>query len=94
VIEISKDASKWDEADRRENDSSLKSRNLTQFFKVSRLLEFRLARLRQVGKNHSSSLDDRLLISGFEIFGSLREIRLCDCEQTSLHLIACSVPFR
>jgi hypothetical protein len=72
VIEILNEGSNWEEVDRRENDSSLKGRNQTQLFKVSRLVECRLVRLRQVGKNHYSSSDDRLVISGFEIFGLLK----------------------
>jgi hypothetical protein len=73
VIEISKDGSHWEEVDRRENDSSLKGRNVTQLFKVSRFEECRLVRLRQIGKNHcsNSSSGDYLVISGFEIFGIL-----------------------
>jgi hypothetical protein len=74
VIEISKDCSVWEEIDRRENDSSLNGRNLTHLFKVSRPTECRLIRLRQIGKNHYSSPDDRLVISGFEIFGELMKV--------------------
>jgi hypothetical protein len=74
VIEISNDGSNWEEVDRRENDSSLKGRNLTQLFKVSRSLECRLVRLRQIGNNHYSSPNDYLVISGFEIFGNLTEV--------------------
>jgi hypothetical protein len=74
MIEISKDDSTWEEVDRRENDSSLKGQNLTQLFKVSRPMECRMVRLRQIGKNHYSSLSDYLVISGFEIFGNLIEV--------------------
>jgi hypothetical protein len=73
VTEISKDYSNWEEIDRRENDSSLKGRNQTRLFKVSRPAECRLIRLRQIGKNHfsSSSCNECLVISGFEVFGEL-----------------------
>jgi hypothetical protein len=74
VIEISKDDSTWEEVDRRENDSSLKGQNLTQLFRISRPMECRMVRLRQIGKNHYSSPNDYLRISGVEIFGNLIEV--------------------
>jgi hypothetical protein len=71
VVEISIDNQVWEEVDRRENNSSLKGRNLTQLFDVSRIKECRLVRIRQIGKNHASSsaYSDCLVISGFEVFG-------------------------
>jgi hypothetical protein len=74
VIETSIEGSAWVEVDRRENDVSLKGRNLTRLFEVSRKEECRFVRLRQIGTNHCSSSDDRLVISGFELFGELKEV--------------------
>jgi hypothetical protein len=74
VIETSIEGSAWVEVDRRENDVSLKGQNLTRLFEVSRKEECRFVRLRQIGHNHYSSSDDRLVLSGFELFGGLKEV--------------------
>jgi hypothetical protein len=56
----------WGEIDRREKDSLLTHRYLTQICKVSQTRECRLIKLGQMGKNHysSSSGNHCLLISG------------------------------
>jgi hypothetical protein len=74
VIEVSDNGSNWDEVDRRENNSSLKGRNLTNLFQISRTAECRFIRLRQIGKTHDPNPEDCLIISGFEIFGQLIEV--------------------
>jgi hypothetical protein len=74
VIETSIEGSAWIEVDRRENDVSLKGQNLTRLFEVSREEECRFVRPRQIGHNHYSSSDDRLVLSGFELFGRLKEV--------------------
>jgi hypothetical protein len=74
VIESSIDGDHWIEVDRREDDSSLNGRNLTQLFKVcGESVQSRFVRLRQIGRNHSSTLDHKMVISGFELFGLLIE---------------------
>jgi hypothetical protein len=73
VIEISNDGLNWEEIDRREKDSSLNGRNLTRLFKVSKSIECRMFRIRQIGRTHNSCTNHYLVISGFELFGQLTD---------------------
>jgi hypothetical protein len=71
VIEISMDGAHWDVIDRRDNNSTLNGFNAIRMFTLSESKECRFIRLRQTGPNHCSEPDYRLVISGFEVFGSL-----------------------
>jgi hypothetical protein len=71
VIEGSNDGTSWMEIDRREDNSDLNASNVTRNFAVARSVEVRMIRLRQIGANHFG--DHYLLLSSFEIFGSLIE---------------------
>jgi hypothetical protein len=74
VIEGSVDGNTWTEIDRREDDHSLNFKNPVRLFAVDSVSgEFRHVRLRQTGPNQYSSSDHRIIISGFELFGSLTE---------------------
>jgi hypothetical protein len=66
-------SNEWKELDRRENDSSLNGQNQINLFPVARSDAFRCIRLRQTGNNHYSQSDNRMVISGFELFGFLME---------------------
>jgi hypothetical protein len=69
VIEGKTCDAEWLELDRREKDDSLKGKNVTGTFPVSRAAEIYEIRLRQTGRNHGGK--DCLVVSSFEIFGSL-----------------------
>jgi hypothetical protein len=71
LVEVSMDGQQWTEIDRRENNSELNGRDITRTFNVSRSAPGRLIRLVNIGRNHQGS--DTLLISSWEIFGSLVE---------------------
>jgi hypothetical protein len=58
----------WLELDRREKGDSLKVKNVTGTFPVSRAAEVCEIRLRQAGWNHDGK--DCLVVSSFQIFGS------------------------
>jgi hypothetical protein len=73
VIEGSIDGQTWRELDRREDDATLKSGNKVRVFEVRLSTDCRLVRLHQIGPNHYSNPDNRLVVSGFELFGSLHE---------------------
>jgi hypothetical protein len=72
VIEISDGGETWAEVDRHEDDSRLKGEGLIHCFGINHETpECRLVRLRQIGQNHYSSPSHCLVMSGFELFGSL-----------------------
>jgi hypothetical protein len=73
VIEGSIDGQTWRQLDRREDDFTLKSGNKIQVFEVHLSTDCRLVRLHQTGPNHYSRPDNCLVVSGFELFGSLHE---------------------
>jgi hypothetical protein len=74
VIEGSIDDVDWVEVDRHEQDLRLNFSNPVELFAVKcRSEEFRLVRLRQTGPNRHSSPSNYLVVSGFELFGSLTE---------------------
>jgi hypothetical protein len=69
LAETSVDGSNWTEADYREGNSDLNTRNITRVFAVSRSDACQYVRLVNIGPNHEFSESDQLLISGFEVFG-------------------------
>jgi hypothetical protein len=70
VIEGSIDGEAWTEIDRRVDNSDLDGAGVSHLFEVSNNTGiYRFIRLRQTGKNHHD--DDFLIISDFEIFGTL-----------------------
>jgi hypothetical protein len=70
-MEISNDGSNWIELDRRVDINDLNGNGLIGTYSISgRVPESRFVRLRQMGKNYSGH--DYLIISGFELFGTLR----------------------
>jgi hypothetical protein len=71
LIEISLDGKSWREVAREENNEQLKGKWFTATFAVSGAGECRFIRLVNIGRNHFR--DDSLLISAWEIFGSLIE---------------------
>jgi hypothetical protein len=71
VVEGSNDGISWTEIDRREDNSDLNASNVTKTFAITRSVEVRMIRLRQVGANHFGH--HYLLLSSLEIFGSLIE---------------------
>jgi hypothetical protein len=74
VIETSVDGEAWPVVDRHEDDVSLKGANASQLFPLrEETTECRFVRLRHIGTNHHSPPYHYLVISGFELFGSLIE---------------------
>jgi hypothetical protein len=71
VLEMSNDGSNWTEVDRRVNNNDLNGKNFIGTYSISgQVIESRFVRLRQIEKNHAGY--DHLMISGFELFGTLR----------------------
>jgi hypothetical protein len=81
VIEGSMDGSEWTEMDRRIDNSDLNDRNATRTFRLARSEECKFMRLRQIGKNHSGN--DVIVISSFEVFGTLIDSRRSDTRHSS-----------
>jgi len=71
VLETSNGGVSWAEVDHRSDNSDLKGTLLTKTFIIEAADECRMIRLRLTGKNHQD--DDRLILSGFEVFGTLKE---------------------
>jgi hypothetical protein len=71
ALETSEDGSRWVEVDRREDNYDLNGSNVTKTFQVRRGENCRFVRLRQTGKNHCGF--DIMMLSGFELFGTLEE---------------------
>jgi hypothetical protein len=69
VVEGSGDGIVWIPLDIRENNNDLNDRDVVRSFPVARSVRCKLIRLRQTGKNHGGN--DYLVISSFELFGSL-----------------------
>jgi hypothetical protein len=69
IVESSLDSVTWTTIDRRMNNTDLKVSSSGASFAVSNSAECRFIRLTQTDKNHR--LDDYLMISAFEIFGTL-----------------------
>ena len=72
VLEVSGDAYNWNVIDKRDDNNDLNGPYLVQNFTIGGHPEgqlFRYVRLRQTGKNHAGT--DQLVISAFEIFGSI-----------------------
>ena len=72
VLQVSNDGEVWNTIDSRENNSDLNNRLVTCHFPVTTQPEgdFRFVRLLQTGPNHHPG--HRLIISGLELFGSIR----------------------
>jgi hypothetical protein len=70
-LEVSGDGESWTEVHRCENNSELNGLSQIGTYSVNLLMKCRFVRLRQIGKNHYNH--DDLMLSGFEIFGILRE---------------------
>jgi hypothetical protein len=68
-VEASLDGDHWDELDHREDNSELNEKNVTGTFEVGRSQICRYMKLTNIGRNHRGS--DQLIISAFDIFGSL-----------------------
>jgi hypothetical protein len=71
AVEASDDGQDWAKVDRRERNSEMNDRNVTRLFKVETREPRRFIRLVNIGRNHYG--DDRLVISAWEVFGSLVE---------------------
>jgi hypothetical protein len=71
-LEVSGDGKSWIEVHRCENNSDLNGLSQIGTYSVNRSVKCRFVRLRQTGKNHFNR--DYLMLSGFEIFGVLREV--------------------
>jgi hypothetical protein len=69
AIEGSLDGNTWIELDRKEPNDQLNDENLVRTFALAHHKEVQIVRLRQTGKNHGGY--DTLLLSAFEVFGSL-----------------------
>jgi hypothetical protein len=69
-MEMSNDGSNWTEFDRRVNNGYLSGTSFVGMYSISgQVQESRFVRLRQIGKNHGGH--DYLMVSGFELFGTL-----------------------
>jgi hypothetical protein len=74
VIEGADDDQNWTDLDRRQDEDTLNSGNRTHVFEAHGQTTCRFVRIRQTGANHHvSHPNHQLVISGFELFGSLRE---------------------
>jgi hypothetical protein len=73
LVEASADGKSWREVAREENNKQLNGPNFTGTFPVTDGGECRFIRLVQIGRNHASWGSDTLLISAWEIFGTLVE---------------------
>jgi hypothetical protein len=71
LVEVSMDGKNWVEVDHKENNSELNAMNVTRVFEVSRSEMCRFVKLVNIGRNHFNN--DQIVISSFEIFGSLFE---------------------
>jgi hypothetical protein len=71
LVEISMDGSNWTEVDRREDNSDLNRPYGNATFPTSFEKECRFVRLVSIGCNNDRN--DRMVISAFEVFGSLTE---------------------
>jgi hypothetical protein len=71
MVETSHDGKTWTTIDRRENTSDLDDYGITATFKVDTNSASRFVKLVNIGRTHYG--DDALIISGFEVFGSLTE---------------------
>jgi hypothetical protein len=69
-MEMSNDGSNWTEVDRRVNNNDLNGTSFIGTYSISgQVQESRFVRLRQIGKSHAGY--DFLMVSGFELFGTL-----------------------
>jgi hypothetical protein len=71
LVETSADGQTWQEVDHRENNEQLNHPNCAGTFAVAGGVECRFIRLVNIGKNHNNN--DTLMISAWEIFGTLLE---------------------
>jgi hypothetical protein len=71
LVETSADGESWREVDHQEDNKQLKGTWFTGTFAVAGVGECRFIRLVNIGRNHFG--DDQLLISAWEIFGTLLE---------------------
>jgi hypothetical protein len=71
-LEVSVDGTSWTEVHRCENNSDLNGSSWIGTYSINRSVKCRFVRLRQTGTNHLNR--DYFLLSGFEIFGVLREV--------------------
>jgi hypothetical protein len=69
LVETSMDGEEWSVIDQRVNNDELNRKNITKVFSVARSEMCRMIKLVNFGRNHLG--DDCLLISAWEIFGSL-----------------------
>jgi hypothetical protein len=70
-LEVSIDGNSWTEIHQCPDNSDLNGSGLIGTYEVARPVKCRFARWHQIGKNHLGS--DYLQISGFEVYGILRE---------------------
>jgi hypothetical protein len=71
VVEASLNGAEWTEIDRKVDNEALNRKNATATFACSTLVEARMVRIRQIGKNWLGN--HTLLFSAFELFGALRD---------------------
>ena len=72
ALQVSDDGKVWDTIDSRENNSELNASSVTRNFPITTILQrnVRFVRLVQTGLNHFPN--DRLVISGLELFGTMK----------------------
>ena len=71
VIETSNDGSSWTEIDRKQNCRDLDDGNVTKMYNVNTSSSCRYIRLRQTGPGTNSYYPNQIVLSSFEIFGTL-----------------------
>jgi hypothetical protein len=71
VVEVSNDEKEWIVIDSQNDNTDLNGNNMSKGYEVEARKEWKFVRLRQTGVSHSGK--NYLVISGFEIFGSLRQ---------------------
>jgi hypothetical protein len=72
AVETSMDGDTWKQIDRREGDGSLNGPYLTKIFATAGATICQYVRLSNIGRNHFGT--DCLVISAFELFGTLIEL--------------------
>jgi hypothetical protein len=71
TIEVSLDGETWIEVDRREDATELNAASAVALFEVKKTQHAKCVKLVNIGENHYG--DDSLMLSAFELFGSLIE---------------------
>lgn len=78
VIEVSNDGNKWDEVDRRENDSNLNGEVKIFTFNIQKQTSnyYHFIRIRQIGNSwYTKENHNWIVVRRFEVFGKLKECK-------------------